>query len=101
MRTQEVAKRAGVNTQTLRYYERRGMLPDTPRSPAGYRDCPASAVQVLRFVKRSQELGFTLSEVEELLGLAAPLAVAAGRGVRDSMAQPRHIGEVSTTHGHD
>jgi MerR family mercuric resistance operon transcriptional regulator len=70
MRTREVAERAGVNAQTLRYYERRGILPDPPRSAAGYRDYPASAVRVLRFVKRAQELGFTLAEVEELLGLA-------------------------------
>lgn len=70
MRTHEVAERAGVNSQTLRYYERRGILPDPPRSPTGYRDYPASAVRVLRFVKRSQELGFTLAEVAELLELA-------------------------------
>lgn len=70
MRTREVAERAGVNTQTLRYYERRGLLAEPPRSPAGYRDYPDAAVRVLRFVKRAQELGFTLVEVEELLGLA-------------------------------
>lgn len=70
MRTSEVADRAGVNTQTLRYYERRGLLAEPPRSPAGYREYPPTAVQVLRFVKRAQELGFTLTEVEELLELA-------------------------------
>ena len=70
MRTREVADRAGVNTQTLRYYERRGLLAEPPRSPAGYREYPPTAVQVLRFVKRAQELGFTLTEVEELLELA-------------------------------
>jgi len=70
MRTHEVADRAGVNAQTLRYYERRGLLAEPPRSPGGYRDYPVSAVGVLRFVKRSQELGFTLAEVEELLSLA-------------------------------
>lgn len=70
MRTHEVAEQAGVNTQTLRYYERRGLLPEPPRSPAGYRDYPPTAVEVLRFVKRSQELGFTLAEVEGLLALA-------------------------------
>lgn len=59
-----------MNTQTLRYYERRGILPNPPRSPAGYRDYPASAVEVLRFIKAAQELGFTLAEVEELLDLA-------------------------------
>jgi MerR family mercuric resistance operon transcriptional regulator len=70
MRTHEVADRAGVNVQTLRYYERRGLLADPPRSPSGYRDYPVSAVRVLRFVKRAQELGFTLADVEELLWLA-------------------------------
>src|SRR5262252_9659941 len=70
MQTHEVAERAGVNAQTLRYYERRGLLAEPPRSPAGYRDYPPAAVEVLRFVKRSQELGFTLAEVEELLSLA-------------------------------
>ena len=70
MRTHEVAEQAGVNAQTLRYYERRGLLPEPPRSPTGYRDYPPTAVEVLRFVKRAQELGFTLAEVEELLGLA-------------------------------
>ncbi|MEU4291747.1 MerR family transcriptional regulator [Kribbella sp. NPDC026596] len=69
MRTSELAGRAGVNTETLRYYERRGLLEEPPRSPGGYRDYPVSAVGVLRFVKRAQELGFTLGEVEELLQL--------------------------------
>jgi DNA-binding transcriptional MerR regulator len=59
-----------VNPETLRYYERQGLLAEPPRSPSGYRDYPASAVGVLRFVKRAQELGFMLAEVEELLSLA-------------------------------
>lgn len=70
MRTSEVAGRAGVNTQTLRYYERRGLLAAPPRSAAGYRDYPVTAVELLRFVKRARELGFTLAEIEELLHLA-------------------------------
>lgn len=70
MRTSEVAGRAGVNSQTLRYYERRGLLAEPPRSSAGYREYPAQAVQLLRFVKRAQQLGFTLAEIEELLQLS-------------------------------
>lgn len=70
MRTRQVADQAGVNTETLRYYERRGLLPAPPRTSGGYREYPASAVQVLRFVKRSQALGFSLGEVEGLLQLA-------------------------------
>lgn len=70
MRTKQVAEQAGVNVETLRYYERRGLLPEPPRTPGGYRDYPTSSVEVLRFVKRSQSLGFSLAEVEGLLHLA-------------------------------
>jgi MerR family mercuric resistance operon transcriptional regulator len=70
MRSKQVADRAGVNTETLRYYERRGLLPEPPRTPGGYRVYPDSTVLVLRFVKRSQVLGFSLAEVEDLLSLA-------------------------------
>ena len=70
MRTHDVAARAGVNAQTLRYYERRGLLAEPPRSPSGYRDYPDSAVRVVRFVKHAQALGFALVGVEQLLALA-------------------------------
>ncbi|MQA03328.1 MAG: MerR family DNA-binding protein [Streptosporangiales bacterium] len=70
MWTSEVARQAGVNVQTLRYYERRGLLPQPPRSPTGYRSYPGDAVQLVRFVKRAQQLGFSLDEIEELLHLA-------------------------------
>lgn len=69
MRTSELAGLAGVNTETLRYYERRGLLDEPPRTSGGYRDYPGSAVDLLRFIRRAQELGFTLDEVEELLQL--------------------------------
>jgi len=69
MRTGEVARRAGVNIQTLRYYERRGLLAEPGRTASGYRSYPSDAVRVVRFVKRAQELGFTLAEVGELLRL--------------------------------
>ena len=69
MRTSELAGRAGVNSETLRYYERRGLLEAPPRTPGGYRDYPVSALRLLRFVRRAQELGFTLDEVAELLHL--------------------------------
>jgi MerR family mercuric resistance operon transcriptional regulator len=54
MRTSELADRAGVNTETLRYYERRGLLEEPPRTPGGYRDYPVSAVGLLPFVKRAR-----------------------------------------------
>jgi MerR family mercuric resistance operon transcriptional regulator len=71
VRTRELADRAGVNSETLRYYERRGLLAEPPRTPGGYRDYPASTVDLLMFIKRAQELGFTLDEVDELLHLDA------------------------------
>jgi Hg(II)-responsive transcriptional regulator len=65
----ETAREAGVNTQTLRYYERRGLLPKPPRRGSGYREYSDDAVRVVRFIKRAQELGFSLDEIEELIGL--------------------------------
>jgi Cu(I)-responsive transcriptional regulator len=65
----EAAEQAGVNVQTLRYYERRGLLPRTPRRASGYREYAPDAVRVVRFIKRAQELGFSLDEIEELLRL--------------------------------
>jgi DNA-binding transcriptional MerR regulator len=70
VRTREVAAQAHVNVQTLRYYERRGLLPEPARSPSGYRDYGDDAVRVVRFVKRAQQLGFTLDDIEDLLHLA-------------------------------
>lgn len=57
VRTSELAGQAGVNPETLRYYERRGLLDEPLRSPGGYRDYPDAAVELLRFIKRAQELG--------------------------------------------
>jgi Hg(II)-responsive transcriptional regulator len=65
----EVAARAGVNVQTLRYYERRGLLDEPERSRSGYRRYPLETVRLIKFIKRAQELGFTLTEVEDLLRL--------------------------------
>jgi len=65
----ETAREAGVNAQTLRYYERRGLLPRPSRRGSGYREYSADAVQVVRFIKRAQELGFSLDEIEELVRL--------------------------------
>ena len=71
MRSAEVATEAGVNVQTLRYYERRGLLAAPERRPSGYRDYRPETVRTVRFVKRAQQLGFSLEEIETLLDLAA------------------------------
>lgn len=71
MRIGRVAQEAGVNIQTLRYYERRGLLPDTGRLPSGYREYDPAIVSLVRFIKNAQELGFTLREIGELTELRA------------------------------
>jgi MerR family mercuric resistance operon transcriptional regulator len=67
MRSSQVAEAAGVNLQTLRYYERRGLLAEPARSLGGHRLYPPEAVTVLRVIKAAQRLGFTLDEVADLL----------------------------------
>jgi MerR family mercuric resistance operon transcriptional regulator len=67
LRGSQVAAAAGVNPQTLRYYERRGLLAEPRRSLGGHRRYPAETVTVLRVIKAAQRLGFTLDEVADLL----------------------------------
>jgi DNA-binding transcriptional MerR regulator len=67
LRTGEVAEQAGVNIQTLRYYERRGLLAEPARSIGGHRLYPPDTVALLTVIKAAQRLGFTLDEVAELL----------------------------------
>lgn len=67
LRTGEVAAAAGVNIQTLRYYERRGLLAEPDRSLGGHRLYPEQTVATLRIIKAAQRLGFTLDEVADLL----------------------------------
>lgn len=67
LRIGEVAGRAGVNLRTIHYYERCGLLPAPPRTASNYRVYPEEVVLRVRFIKRARELGFTLSEIKELL----------------------------------
>ena len=67
----EVAKLAAVNLQTIHYYERTGLLPKPARTASNYRMYTDDAVRRVRFIKRAQELGFTLKETKELLSLRA------------------------------
>src|SRR5215510_7071836 len=69
----DVAKQANVHIETLRYYERRGLLARPPRSLSNYRLYPEDAVRRVRFIKHAQELGFSLKEIQELLSLRAIL----------------------------
>lgn len=67
LRSGELAKAAGVNVQTLRYYERRGLLPVPSRSAGGHREYDQAAVAALKAIRGLQRLGFTLSEISQLI----------------------------------
>ncbi|MCW3816050.1 MerR family transcriptional regulator [Micromonospora sp. DR5-3] len=67
LRSGELAEAAGINQQTLRYYERRGLLTSPRRSPGGHRLYPSETITLLRVIKTAQRLGFTLKEIADLL----------------------------------
>lgn len=69
LRSGELADAAAVNPQTLRYYERRGLLAAPVRSPGGHRQYPVEALTTLRVIKTAQRLGFTLDEAAGLVDL--------------------------------
>ncbi len=69
LRIGELAKRSGLGIETIRFYERKGLLDEPERRPSGYRQYDESVVARLQFIRRTKSLGFTLGEIEELLGL--------------------------------
>jgi MerR family transcriptional regulator, copper efflux regulator len=71
MKIGELARRAEVGIDTIRYYEREGLLPKAQRLPSGYRVYAEQDVRRLRFVRRAKALGFTLPEIRELLALSS------------------------------
>jgi DNA-binding transcriptional MerR regulator len=80
----KVARAAGVGVESVRYYERSGLLEPPPRTRAGYRQYPPETVRRLGFIRHAQRLGFTLSEVVELLALteaAVPCAEVKARAI--------------------
>lgn len=70
MQRAELAQRTGCNLETVRYYEKVGLLPPPPRTRAGYRNYDATHERRVRFILRARELGFALEEIRELLHLA-------------------------------
>ncbi len=89
LRSAEVADRAGVNVETLRYYERRGLLAEPPRTPSGYRCYPEAAVRRVRQVKTLQQLGFSLNDIAGLLDVRVDAPVSChdlARHARDKLA---------------
>lgn len=99
----QLAAEAGVGVPTIRYYERRGIVPKAARSAAGYRQYTADAVRRVRFVRSSQQLGFSLEEIHELLMLrtADPAACdeVARRTSRKIADIDRKLGELQRIKG--
>src|SRR5213593_2378023 len=80
----QVAKGGGVNIETIRYYERRGILQEPPRRPSGYRQYNSESVRLIRFIKRAQELGFTLIELKgNVRGKRSDVSALAKAKIRD------------------
>ena len=63
----QLAQRSGVGVETVRFYEREGLIPEPPRRPSGYRDYPHEIVTRIVFIRRAKALGFSLKEINELL----------------------------------
>lgn len=65
----KVARRTGVGIETLRFYERQGLIPKPPRRPSGYREYPSEITDRILFIGRAKELGFTLKEIKDFFSL--------------------------------
>ena len=91
LRIGQIARRAGVKIETIRYYERIGLLPQPPRSAGRYRLYGPGDARTLRFIKRARELGFPLDDVRALLRLAREEAGSCDKVRPLAM---RHLAEV-------
>ncbi|MAA73242.1 MAG: heavy metal-responsive transcriptional regulator [Salinisphaeraceae bacterium] len=81
----QLAKSADTGVETIRFYERRGLMPDPPRAPSGYRRYPRDATDRLLFIRRAKRLGFTLDEIGTLLALQE----GGGRAAVKAIAQAK------------
>ena len=72
--TGQIAERVGIGIETVRFYERNGLIEEPPRKESGYRQYPEEAVLRLRFIRKAKELGFSLKEIKELLHLRVEAA---------------------------
>jgi len=95
----KVAKLSGVNVETVRFYERKGLIERPPAKESGYRQYPENVVGRIRFIKRAKELGFSLREIHELLLLrvepGATCADVRKRATDEIADVDRRIGELS------
>ncbi len=84
----EVAEAAGVGVETIRFYERKGLLPEPPRDQANFRVYPVSTVERTRFIRRARSVGLSLAEIQELLVLCLdepPKTAATARRARNAL----------------
>jgi MerR family mercuric resistance operon transcriptional regulator len=104
MQRAELARQAGCNLETIRYYEKAGLLPEPPRTQSGYRSYDAMHERRLKFVLRARELGFSLDEIRALLRLvderdqpcaeARDLAAAHLKDIQSKIADLRRMERV-------
>jgi MerR family mercuric resistance operon transcriptional regulator len=94
----KLAAAAGVNLETIRYYERIGLMPEPPRTASNQRDYEPSDIRRLSFIRRARELGFTLDEIRGLLALSKPghrscadVSQIAGAHLHDVRAKIKHL----------
>jgi DNA-binding transcriptional MerR regulator len=92
--TGELARNAGVNLQTIRFYERQGLLPKPARTVSGYRSYQQGDLERVLFIKRNQEIGFTLAEIKQLIDLHGVLASMGPKQFRTRPSQLQGIIEI-------
>lgn len=83
----EVSKLSGVGIETIRFYERSGLIQEPPRRPSGYREYPKDVVVRLQFIRRAKELGFSLNEIISLLSLRQDSAMRCGEVKKKAQAK--------------
>jgi MerR family mercuric resistance operon transcriptional regulator len=91
--TGQLAKDANVNIETIRYYERRRLLPEPKRRESGYREYSPDDVSRIKFIKRAQALGFTLKEISELLALRVDSKTTCAKVKKQAEAKIANIEE--------
>ena len=94
MRSGELARNAGVNLQTIRFYERQGLLPEPVRTASGYRSYQRSDLERVLFIRRNQKLGFTLVEIKQLMDLHSALASMGPKNFRRRPTELQGIIEI-------
>lgn len=83
----------GVGVETIRFYERKGLLAEPPRTASGYRQYPPEAIERLRFIRRAQGLGFTLDEISDLLALRVDEVAACASVEAQARSKLDRVGE--------